>query len=116
MAYAGGFEWSLFADIRIAEEHASFGVTCRRWNVGLGDGGTVRLPRLIGLSRALDLIITGRVIGAEEAKNIGLVSEIVAKGKGRARALELAKTIAALPQAVSSIPRQAQAHMLNQPR
>lgn len=69
--------------------------------MGLGDGGTQRLPRLIGLSRALDLIITGRVIDAQTAQNFGLISEIVSKGKGRMRALELATAIAALPQAVS---------------
>jgi enoyl-CoA hydratase/carnithine racemase len=75
-AYAGGLEWACLANLRIADEHASFGVTCRRWNVGLGDGGTQRLPRLIGLSRAMDLIITGRVIGAREAERFGLVNEV----------------------------------------
>lgn len=97
-AYAGGLEWACFAHLRIADQHASFGVTCRRWNVGLGDGGTQRLPRLIGLGPALDLIITGRVIGAAEAERIGLVTEVVASGTCRARALELAAGIAALPQ------------------
>jgi len=62
LAYAGGLEWACFADIRIADENASFGVTCRRWNIGLGDGGTQRLPRLVGMGRAMELIITGRVI------------------------------------------------------
>ena len=81
VAYAGGLEWACFADIRIAEEHASFGVTCRRWNIGLADGGTQRLPRIIGMGRALELIITGRVIDAQEAERIGLVSEVVPKGK-----------------------------------
>lgn len=98
VAYAGGLEWACFADIRIAEEHATFGVTCRRWNVGLADGGTQRLPRIIGLGRALELIITGRVIDAREAERIGLVSEVVPTGQGLTRALELARTIAALPQ------------------
>ena len=97
-AYAGGLEWACLAHIRIADEHASFGVTCRRWNVGLGDGGTQRLPRLIGLSRALDLIITGRVIGAHEAERFGLVSEVTQSGNCLDRALELAETIANLPQ------------------
>lgn len=97
-AYAGGLEWACFAHLRIADQHASFGVTCRRWNVGLGDGGTQRLPRLIGLSRALDLIITGRVIGAAEAERIGLVNEVTASGECLERSLELAETIAALPQ------------------
>jgi enoyl-CoA hydratase len=66
-AYAGGLEWVCFADIRIAEVHASFGVTCRRWNIGLADGGTQRLPRIVGMGRAMEMIITGRVVGAEEA-------------------------------------------------
>ena len=87
VAYAGGLEWACFADIRIAEEHASFGVTCRRWNVGLADGGTQRLPRIIGMGRALELIITGRVIDALEAERIGLVNEVVPKGKSLERAL-----------------------------
>jgi enoyl-CoA hydratase len=97
-AYAGGLEWACFADIRIVEEHATFGVTCRRWNIGLADGGTQRLPRIIGLGRAMELIITGRVIDAEEAYRIGLANEIVAKGKSLERAVELAKFICTLPQ------------------
>ena len=76
VAYAGGLEWACFADIRIADRHASFGVTCRRWNIGLGDGGTQRLPRIVGMGRAMELIITGRVIGADEAERIGLVNEV----------------------------------------
>ncbi len=98
VAYAGGLEWACYADIRIAEEHASFGVTCRRWNIGLADGGTQRLPRIIGMGRALELIITGRVIDAQEAKQIGLVNEIVPQGKSLERALELAAFICRLPQ------------------
>ena len=98
VAYAGGLEWACFADIRIAEEHASFGVTCRRWNIGLADGGTQRLPRIIGMGRAMELIITGRVIDAEEAHRIGLVNEVVAKGKSLDRALELAEFVGELPQ------------------
>jgi enoyl-CoA hydratase len=98
VAYAGGLEWACFADIRIAEQHASFGVTCRRWNIGLADGGTQRLPRIIGMGRALELIITGRVIDAREAERIGLVNEVVPKGKSLERALELAEYICRLPQ------------------
>lgn len=97
-AYAGGLEWACFADIRIAEEHASFGVTCRRWNIGLADGGTQRLPRIIGMGRAMELIITGRVIDAHEAHRIGLVNEIVPRGCSLDRAIELGTAIAALPQ------------------
>ena len=98
VAYAGGLEWACFADMRIAEEHASFGVTCRRWNIGLGDGGTQRLPRIVGFGRAMELIITGKVIDVNEAYRIGLVNEIVPKGESLNRALELAKFICTLPQ------------------
>lgn len=98
VAYAGGLEWACFADMRIAEEHASFGVTCRRWNIGLGDGGTQRLPRIVGMGRAMELIITGKVIDAEEAYRIGLANEIVPKGESLNRAIELAKFICTLPQ------------------
>ena len=98
VAYAGGLEWACFADIRVAEEHASFGVTCRRWNIGLADGGTVRLPRIVGIGRAMELIITGRVIDAREALAIGLANEVVPTGQSLTRALELAQLIAALPQ------------------
>jgi enoyl-CoA hydratase len=98
VAYAGGLEWACWADIRIADEHASFGVTCRRWNVGLGDGGTQRLPRIVGMGRAMELIITGRVIDAAEAERIGLVNEVTPSGGCVQRALALAAEIAALPQ------------------
>ncbi len=98
VAYAGGLEWACFADIRIAEEHASFGVACRRWNIGLADGGTQRLPRIIGMGRALELIITGRVIDARDAERIGLVNEVVPQGKSLDRALDLAELICGLPQ------------------
>ena len=107
VAYAGGLEWACFADIRIAEEHASFGVTCRRWNIGLGDGGTQRLPRIVGMGRAMELIITGRVIDTQEALNIGLANEVVAKGKGLERALELAEFISTLPQAAMRTDKEA---------
>ncbi len=98
VAYAGGLEWACFADMRIVEEHASFGVTCRRWNIGLADGGTQRLPRIVGMGCALELIITGKVIDAEEAHRIGLANEIVPRGKSLERAVELANFISTLPQ------------------
>jgi enoyl-CoA hydratase len=98
VAYAGGLEWACWTDIAIAEEHASFGVTCRRWNIGLADGGTQRLPRIVGFRRAMELIITGRVIDAVEARDIGLVNEIVPTGAGLERAVELGEFIATLPQ------------------
>jgi enoyl-CoA hydratase len=98
VAYAGGLEWACFADIRIAEEHATFGVTCRRWNIGLADGGTQRLPRIVGLGRAMELILTGRVIDAREAEKIGLVNEVVPRGASLGRALELAEVLTELPQ------------------
>jgi enoyl-CoA hydratase len=98
VAYAGGLEWACWTDLCIADEHATFGVTCRRWNIGLADGGTQRLPRIVGFRRAMDLIITGRVIDAREAERIGLVNEVVPSGKCVDRALELAERIAALPQ------------------
>lgn len=98
LAYAGGLEWVCWTDIAIADEHARFGVTCRRWNIGLGDGGTQRLPRIVGYRRAMELIITGRVIDSAEALAIGLVNEVVPRGTCLARARELAHQIALLPQ------------------
>jgi enoyl-CoA hydratase len=98
VAYAGGLEWACWTDIAIADAHATFGVTCRRWNIGLADGGTQRLPRIVGFRRAMELIITGRVIDAEEALSIGLVNEVVPSGTCRERAVELAHRIASLPQ------------------
>ena len=98
VAYAGGFEWACFADMRIVEDHASFGITCRRWNIGLADGGSQRLPRIVGMGRALELIITGKVIDAQEAYRIGLANEVVPSGTSRARAVELAQFISTLPQ------------------
>jgi enoyl-CoA hydratase len=97
-AYAGGLEWVCWTDLAIADAHATFGVTCRRWNIGLADGGTQRLPRIVGHRRAMELIITGRVISAEEAREIGLVNEVVPTGTCVERAIELAERIAALPQ------------------
>ena len=98
-AVAGGLELALWCDLRVVEEDATFGVFCRRWGVPLIDGGTVRLPRLIGLSRAMDLILTGRSVGADEALSIGLANRVVPAGQARAAAEELAATLAALPQA-----------------
>jgi enoyl-CoA hydratase len=98
LAYAGGLEWVCWTDLAIADEHATFGVTCRRWNIGLGDGGTQRLPRIVGYRRAMELIITGRVIDAREALAIGLVNEVVPRGTCLTRARELGHQIAELPQ------------------
>ncbi|MBI1763363.1 MAG: crotonase/enoyl-CoA hydratase family protein [Acidobacteria bacterium] len=98
-AVAGGLELALWCDLRVAEADAVLGVFCRRWGVPLIDGGTVRLPRLIGLSRALDLILTGRPVGAEEALEMGLVNRVVPKGEARVAALALAQELARLPQA-----------------
>ncbi len=98
-AVAGGLELALWCDLRVAEEDAQLGVLCRRWGVPLIDGGTVRLPRLIGLSRALDLILTGRSVIASEALAMGLVNRVVPRGTSRAAAEELARELAALPQA-----------------
>lgn len=98
-AVAGGLELALLADLRVAEEDAVLGVFCRRWGVPLIDGGTVRLPRLIGLSRALDLILTGRAVSAEEALAMGLVNRVVPRGQSREAAEALAEQLAAFPQA-----------------
>lgn len=98
VAYAGGLEWACWTHLAIADAHATFGVTCRRWNIGLADGGTQRLTRIVGYRRAMDLIITGRVIDAADAKEMGLVNEVVASGTALSRAQELAHRIAALPQ------------------
>jgi enoyl-CoA hydratase len=98
-AVAGGLELALWCDLRVAEEDAVLGVFCRRWGVPLIDGGTVRLPQVIGLGRALDLILTGRAVTAAEAARMGLVSRVVAKGEARPAAEQLAREIAALPQA-----------------
>ncbi|MFT5357676.1 MAG: enoyl-CoA hydratase [Polyangiales bacterium] len=98
-AVAGGLELALWCDLRVAEEDAVLGVFCRRWGVPLIDGGTVRLPALIGLSRALDLILTGRAVGAEEALSMGLVNRVTKKGEAMVEARRLAEAIAAFPQA-----------------
>jgi enoyl-CoA hydratase len=96
-AVAGGLELSLLCDLRVASETAVFGVFCRRWGVPLIDGGTVRLPRLIGLSRALDMILTGRPVDAREAQVMGLANRVVPAGTARQEAEALARTIGAFP-------------------
>jgi len=96
-AVAGGLELALWCDLRVVEEDAVFGVFCRRWGIPLLDGGTVRLPRLIGLGRALDLILTGRPVNAHEAERIGLANRVVPRGQARAAAEALAAEIAAFP-------------------
>jgi enoyl-CoA hydratase len=96
-AVAGGLELALWCDLRVMEETATFGVFCRRWGVPLVDGGTIRLARLIGMSRALDLILTGRAVNAEEAERIGLANRVVPAGRARAAAEALAREIAAFP-------------------
>jgi enoyl-CoA hydratase len=97
-AVAGGLELALWCDLRVAAEDATFGVFCRRWGVPLIDGGTVRLPRLVGTSRAMDLVLTGRAVGADEAERIGLVNRVVPTGTARAHAEALASELAAFPQ------------------
>jgi len=96
-AVAGGIELALWCDLRVMEETATFGVFCRRWGVPLVDGGTIRLTRLIGMSRALDLILTGQPVGAAEAERIGLANRVVPAGRARAAAEALAREIAAFP-------------------
>jgi enoyl-CoA hydratase len=98
-AVAGGLELALWCDLRVADTTAVFGVFCRRWGVPLIDGGTVRLPRLIGQSRAMDLILTGRPVDAEEALAIGLANRVVPAGEAVTAAQELARQLAAFPQA-----------------
>lgn len=97
-AVAGGLELALWCDLRVAADDAVFGVFCRRWGVPLIDGGTVRLPRLIGQGPALDLVLTGRPVAADEAFGMGLVTRVVPSGSARAEAVALASEIAALPQ------------------
>jgi enoyl-CoA hydratase len=97
-AVAGGLELALMCDLRVAAENAVFGVYCRRWGVPLVDGGTVRLPRLIGHSHALDLILTGRGVSGDEARMMGLANRIVPSGQALPAAIELAHQIAGFPQ------------------
>jgi len=97
-AVAGGLELALWCDLRVAADDAVFGVFCRRWGVPLIDGGTIRLPRLIGHSHALDLILTGRGVHGNEAARMGLANRLVARGQARTVAIALAHELAALPQ------------------
>ena len=97
-AVAGGLELALMCDLRVAARSAVFGVFCRRWGVPLIDGGTVRLPRIVGAGRALDMILTGRAVDAAEALSFGLANRVVDDGAALTAALELAATIAAFPQ------------------
>ena len=97
-AVAGGLELALWCDLRIAATDAVFGVYCRRWGVPLVDGGTVRLPRLIGHSRAMDLILTGRAVGGDEALQMGLANRLCESGAALATAVEVARELATFPQ------------------
>ena len=97
-AVAGGMELALWADLRVMEESAFMGVYCRRWGIPLIDGGTVRLPRMVGEGRAMDLILTGRRVDAQEALRIGLCEYVVADGDARRKAEQLAGHIASFPQ------------------
>ncbi len=96
-AVAGGLELALWCDLRVAAQDATFGVFCRRWGVPLVDGGTVRLPRLVGTGRTLDMILTGRPVAASEAHDIGLANRLVPSGHARQAAEELAAEVAAFP-------------------
>jgi enoyl-CoA hydratase/carnithine racemase len=106
-ALAGGLELALWCDLRIATESSKLGYPERRWGVPLIDGGTQRLPRIVGLGRALDLILTGRIIDADEAHAMGLLTEVVAEGEHLLRAIELANNLARFPQRTMLADRQA---------
>lgn len=97
-AVAGGLELALWCDMRVADEDAILGVYCRRWGVPLIDGGTVRLPRLVGMGHAMDMILTGRGVPADEALRMGLVNRVVAKGTAREEAIALAHQLSKFPQ------------------
>ncbi len=114
-AVAGGLELACWADLRVVEQDAVLGVFCRRVGVPLIDGGTVRLPHIVGLGRALDLILTGREVGADEALRIGLADRVVPTGGALAAALELAEQIAAFPQAAMLADRASVFASLGQP-
>ena len=105
-AVAGGLELSLLADFRVVEESAVFGVFCRRWGVPLVDGGTIRLPRIVGMGNAMDMILTGRPVGADEAKIMGLANRIVPDGKSLETAIEIADQLAEFPQVCMNSDRQ----------
>ena len=98
-AVAGGLELAVWCDLRVMEQDAVFGIFCRRWGLPLVDGGTVRLPRLIGMSNALDMVLTGRPVGADEALRMGLANRVVPKGQSRQAAEEMASQISSFPQA-----------------
>jgi enoyl-CoA hydratase len=100
-AVAGGMELALWCDVRVMAEDAYFGVYCRRWGIPLVDGGTVRLPRLVGLGRAMEIVLTGRKVPAEEAYRIGLCEKVVPKGQARQAAEAMAQEIARFPQAAT---------------
>jgi len=114
-AVAGGLELALLCDMRVASETAVFGVFCRRWGVPLVDGGTVRLPRIVGQGRALDMILTGRPVDAAEALSFGLVNRVVPAGQARAEAQELARQIARFPQACLRSDRLSAYHQWDKP-
>ena len=114
-AVAGGLELAIWCDLRVAASDATLGVFCRRFGVPLIDGGTVRLPRLIGESRAMDLILTGRAVGAEEAYGMGLVNRVVEPGTAREAAEELAHRLAALPQTTMRNDRRSVLHAAGRP-
>jgi enoyl-CoA hydratase len=113
-AVAGGLELALWCDLRVVETDAVFGVFCRRWGVPLIDGGTVRLPRLIGHGRAMDMILTGRPVGAEEALAIGLANRVVPTGQSRQAAEELAAELARSPQGCMRADRLSALHQWGQ--
>ena len=112
---AGGLELALWCDLRIATEGSTLGCAERRWGVPLADGGTQRLPRIVGLGRALDLMLTGRMVGADEALRIGLLTEVVPAGDHLARALTIAEGLAAFPQAAMVSDRRASIEGLGLP-
>jgi enoyl-CoA hydratase/carnithine racemase len=114
-AVAGGLELALWCDLRVVEADAVLGVFCRRWGVPLIDGGTVRLPQVVGLGRALDLILTGRPVGADEALAMGLANRVVPTGEARAAAEALAAEIARFPQACVRSDRESVYASLGQP-
>jgi enoyl-CoA hydratase len=114
-AVAGGLELALWCDLRVVARDAIFGVFCRRWGVPLIDGGTVRLPRLIGHSRALDLILTGRPVDAEESLAIGLANRVVEPGAARAAAIALAAEIGRFPQTCMQLDRQSSYEQWSRP-
>ncbi|MBB5279906.1 crotonase/enoyl-CoA hydratase family protein [Pacificimonas flava] len=105
-AVAGGLELACWCDLRVVEQDATFGVFCRRWGVPLIDGGTVRLPRIVGRGRALDMILTGRPVGADEAREMGLANRVVPTGSALDESISLAQDIARFPQATMRSDRQ----------